>query len=303
MPVIFPPVRVGQPMCHQSLSVFPLYVPEGNPVDYCLADEAIHAEHVAVEEVGEQGTVPELIVENKGDVRVLFLEGEQLIGAKQNRVLNTSVLIPAKSKVRIPVSCVEHGRWHYSSPKFSSSDTMCHSPLRYALKSSVTMSLKSRSGHRSDQGAVWEEVERQQKSLGVSSETIAMSDTFGAHAQQVEDYRENLPYPEGAAGLAVAIGARVVAVDIFDKPATCARVWNRLLSGYVLDALEATQADHQAEPKDVETMLDASTHACWDEAPAIGEGEEFRAEFASNHASTLSLHGAPVHFSVLAARA
>jgi len=44
---------------------------------------------------------------------------------------------------------------------------------------------------------------------------------------------------EGATGLAVAIGNKVVALDLFDKPATCRKVWNRLLSGLVLDALEA----------------------------------------------------------------
>ena len=44
---------------------------------------------MTVEEVSEGGSVPNLFVENKGDIRVLFLEGEQLIGAKQNRVLNS----------------------------------------------------------------------------------------------------------------------------------------------------------------------------------------------------------------------
>jgi len=55
------------------------------------------------------GSVPDLLVDNRGDVRVLFLEGEELIGAKQNRILNTSVLVPAHSKIKIPVSCVEPG--------------------------------------------------------------------------------------------------------------------------------------------------------------------------------------------------
>jgi hypothetical protein len=38
----------------------------------------------------EAGPVPELRVENGSDIRVLFLEGEQLVGAKQNRILNIS---------------------------------------------------------------------------------------------------------------------------------------------------------------------------------------------------------------------
>ena len=90
----------------------PVLAPEGG-VDYLLSDEAIAAGSVTVEEVSEGGSVPDLLVTNPGDSRVLFLEGEELRGAKQNRVLNTSVLVAAHSKTTIPVSCVEQGRWRY----------------------------------------------------------------------------------------------------------------------------------------------------------------------------------------------
>ena len=111
-------VRVGEPVRFQSLSVFPLFDGHHVPVEYLLSDEGIGSGSVTVEEVSEAGSVPDLLVENKGDLRVLFLEGEQLIGAKQNRVLNTSVLIAAHSKIKIPVSCVEQGRWRVSFQAF-----------------------------------------------------------------------------------------------------------------------------------------------------------------------------------------
>ena len=144
MPLFFPPARVGQPIRHQALSVFPLFTESSGPLNYLLSDEAIRSSMVLVEEVGREGTVPELLVENKGDTRVLFLEGEQLVGAKQNRVLNTSVLIPARAKIKIPVSCVEQGRWRYSTGKFDSSKAMSSSMLRYALKASVSRSVMAK---------------------------------------------------------------------------------------------------------------------------------------------------------------
>ena len=55
--------------------------------------------------------MPELVVENPLDERVLLYDGEELVGAKQNRILNVSVLVEAKSTLTIPVSCVEQGRW------------------------------------------------------------------------------------------------------------------------------------------------------------------------------------------------
>ncbi len=152
MPVAFPEIRVGDPIRHDGLAVFPLFAEPSGGVEYVLADEAINAGSVAVEEVSEAGSVPDLAVENKGNVRVLFLEGEELVGAKQNRILNTSVLVAAHTKTKIPVSCVEAGRWGYKSRRFGSGGTHSPSRLRYCLRSSVSQSLKAERGHRSDQG-------------------------------------------------------------------------------------------------------------------------------------------------------
>jgi len=100
------------------------------------------------------------------------------VGAKQNRIMNTSELIAAHTKSKIPVSCVEAGRWGYRSRCFDSSGT--HSPvmLRRVLKASVSRSVREKRGYRSDQGEVWDEVARQQMALGAVSGTSAMSDTF-----------------------------------------------------------------------------------------------------------------------------
>jgi hypothetical protein len=51
------------------------------------------------------------------------MSGEQLLGAKQNRVLNISIMVASKSDLPIPVSGVEAGRWRYQSRKFASSGT------------------------------------------------------------------------------------------------------------------------------------------------------------------------------------
>ena len=156
---LLPEVRVGDPIRHESLAVFPLFSTVDARVDYLLSDEAILAGSVAVEEVSEGGSVPDLLVTNSGDSRVLFLEGEELRGAKQNRVLNTSVLVAAHSKTRIPVSCVEQGRWRYRSKQFASSDSHSSSKLRHILKKSAYASMKEGRGYTSDQMAVWSEVE------------------------------------------------------------------------------------------------------------------------------------------------
>ena len=67
-------------------------------------------------EVSEGGHVPETEeIVNEGELSVLLLDGEELLGAKQNRVLNLTILVPAHQTCVVPVSCVESGRWHHVS--------------------------------------------------------------------------------------------------------------------------------------------------------------------------------------------
>jgi hypothetical protein len=299
MSLHLPQFRVGQPLSCNTLTVIPLYAEAEFPAEYQLADEAIETAKVVVQEVNEAGSVPELLVENTGDSRVLFLEGEELRGAKQNRILNTSILVAAHTKTKVPVSCVEQGRWRYAGKHFGSSKTRSPHSMHYAMKSSVTESLKRSAGHRSDQGEVWREVQKTQAAFSVSSPTMAMADTYTNLSGKLAEYQEKLKYPAGAVGVAVAVGGKVVCVDAFDKPATCEKAWERILSGCIVAALEDESKTEQLEAEAVEKVLAESQTATWTEAPAVGEGKEFRAEFNGSVASALRLDEATVHLSVV----
>lgn len=192
MSVVLPKIRVGTPVGYRALTVFPLFDGSFEPVEYTLSDEGIGSGSVTVEEVSAAGSVPDLLVENKGDVRVLFLEGEELIGAKQNRVLNVSVLVAAHARTKIPVSCVEQGRWNYRSRRFDHGGRHSSSKLRGVLKKTVSESLQAKRGHRSNQSQVWHEVSRQQQALNTSSETQAMSDTYLAQEDRLAEFHERL---------------------------------------------------------------------------------------------------------------
>ncbi|QDU93346.1 ARPP-1 family domain-containing protein [Lignipirellula cremea] len=293
-------VEVGSPLTFHQLSVFPLFSSRTSGVDYLLVDEAVPDGGVVVEEVSEAGSVPNLKVENRTDRLVLFLEGEELVGARQNRVLNTSLLVAAGGQAQIPVSCVEQGRWRFTSRQFASG-SHSSSKLRMALKASVASSLRQEAGHRSDQSAVWAEVSRQQSALDTNSATAAMSDTMIAHAEGVERYRDQLPFVKNSSGLAVAIGAQLVAVDLFDKPATCEKIWKRLLSGYILEAFEAKTAG-LTDIAAVESLLAELNALPWTPAAAACEGKELRtAQGDRLHGSALLYDDTLIHASVMLA--
>jgi len=127
-----------------------------------------------------------------------------------------------------------------------------------------------------------------------------MSDTFETYRKRLGEFQENLRYEEGAIGAAVAIGGKVVACDLFDKPSTCRKVWNRLLTGFVLDALEGREQEKQAEAPDADKLVAELTDLAWEPVNPVGEGEESRAESKTgDHASALTLGGVLVHGSLV----
>jgi hypothetical protein len=283
--------------------VFPLFTETVSEVEYLLSTEALAEESITVEEVSESGSVPDLIVENKGDARVLFLEGEVLIGAKQNRILNLSVLLAAHSTTKIPVSCVEQGRWAYRSRTFGPSGMSSPSKLRHALKESVAESLQSGRGYQSDQLKVWKNIAKLHERLQVESETAAMSDAYVAYNDRIADYQCQLPYVDGAVGMAVAVGDRVAGIELFDKATTCAKVWGRMISGYVVDALEAGETTTTIDVNAVEQLLTRAASCNWEAAVPVGEGTDYRAALPhGDHASALVFEQTVVHGCVVVAR-
>ena len=324
----FDGVEVQEPSVCENMAVFPLrrLRAEGERAtrrEYLLAAEAIGEGRVQVVEVDADGSVSHLLVKNRAGQAVLFVEGEELIGAKQNRVLNTSVLVGSDTECVIPVSCIEQGRWNELSRSLDSAGRVSPSHLRHKLKRSVTRSLRRKRGHRSDQTEVWQDIHVQQRDMKVDSKTVAMTDTFERYKKRIERIRAALPWRAGTEGLVVAVDGRIVGMDLFDSNEVCAEAWDRLLAGYALDALRAelkraisgerelvgvqssversTRRDQQeAVPQrsEIEMFLERLDQSEWEEASAVGEGREFRLELGPHQqASILHWHGRSLHSS------
>jgi len=91
------PIQLGDPIEHCAIVVAPLF-PRSDPrAQYLTLDQAV-ALGFTVTEVDAAGSVPELLAHNPLDASVLLYDGEELIGAKQNRILNVTVLVTAASE-------------------------------------------------------------------------------------------------------------------------------------------------------------------------------------------------------------
>src|SRR5215213_1159080 len=101
-------IQLGETVEHRGAVIAPLFPRVSPRAAYVTLEEAL-ALGFRVTEVDAAGSVPELLAVNPLDADVLLYEGEELLGAKQNRILNVTVLAASRSETRIPVSCVEEG--------------------------------------------------------------------------------------------------------------------------------------------------------------------------------------------------
>jgi hypothetical protein len=150
-------LELGRLQSHRNMGVIPLTAESSGP-EYVTLKQALEKNFLTIKEISESGSVLELKVINHSDIPVLLLDGEELSGAKQNRVLNTSILLKKKSETVIPVSCTEQGRWSYVSDRFDDSDVVMSPKIRRKKARSVSASLRESQEYRSDQSEVWGDI-------------------------------------------------------------------------------------------------------------------------------------------------
>jgi len=239
----FSRIEIGRSSQFRNLTLFPLF-PRNTSIrdlDYLLLEDAIAQGKVRIAELKAGGSVPELSLTNMAELPVLLVDGEELIGAKQNRVLNLTILAPAKQTIVIPVSCVEAGRWNMVNPALKPSGHVMYMGLRGKRVSQVSQSIRSTGSRCSDQSAVWEDIAGKSERLGVASPTRAMSAIYEQHANFVEEFARSFAWQQGQIGAAFAMGGDIVGLDVFDHPEVMRRFFGKLVRSYALDVMDAAK--------------------------------------------------------------
>jgi ARG and Rhodanese-Phosphatase-superfamily-associated Protein domain len=277
------PIQLGEPVAHRGVVVAPLFPREQPRAQYLTLEEALPL-GFRVAEVDAAGSVPELAVVNPLESNVLLYDGEELLGAKQNRILNVTVLVAARSKTRIPVSCVEQGRWHTRSAFFGAAPHAAYPELRRRKAERLSAAPMARGVAQSE---VWDGLSEKAGRLGVDSPTGAQADVFDAHERDLGALRTAFPLQAGQSGALLALDGRFC-LDYVSQPQAFARLYPKLLEGYLLDALEALDGKPAADP---EGFVTAIAEAPCSRGASAGLGEDVRLRGESLVGSGLELEG------------
>lgn len=278
----FKGLEFGELKHHGSMAVLPVFTKQESELGYLTLSEALKADLVEISEMNEMGTVSELKVSNTADLPVLILDGEELLGAKQNRIVNTTILLKERSLTVIPVSCVEQGRWSYKSRNFKDSSRLAHSKLRNLKSVSVKKSVEDYGEHFSDQGAVWDAIHDIEMKTHLHSPTSAMGDIYDEFTEDMKDYLETFELVEGQTGLLVFINGEVLGLDIISNRSAYSNLHKKLVESYALDSMlqDTKKTDVKINPEAAHKFVEGIVECDESRNESVGYGFDLR--FASD---------------------
>jgi len=243
-------IKVVGPFNKDNLTLFVLSGPDRMKNKNILTlNEALKQNKVTVYETSN---VNQLEIENHSDDIVFVQSGQILKGGKQDRTLQSDIMLPPKSsRVPINVFCVEHGRWTKrlgeSSSAFHSASALVPAPaLRYAARCA------------NDQSMVWQQVENAQRKLSsnlgaclkssVSPSSLQLSlenEKVKASVQnRLKDLNGIVDKTPNAIGYVCAVNGKITSADIYATSALFKKLWPDLLQACAVESLS-----EQAEGK------------------------------------------------------
>jgi ARG and Rhodanese-Phosphatase-superfamily-associated Protein domain len=288
-------LQLGDPVEHRGIVIVPLFPRCDAVAEYITLDEAL-PRGFRVTEASDAGLVPELLVENPLTEDVLLYDGEEVVGAKQNRILNVTVLVEARSELPIPVSCVEEGRWHAQSAEFAAASHTANPRVRRRKAEALQAQPLARGVAQAD---VWDEVALTADRLEVTSRTGANADAFQMHRGSLSRLEQAFPIQPGQCGAVLALGGDLC-LDLVSRPDAFAQLWPKLRSGYLLDALDRLDRP-AASPDAVAGFLASVSDAAAARRPSAGRGDDVRLTGGSILGSGLELDGELVQLSAFSA--
>ena len=260
--------RLGEPQVAGPLAVFPVLAGSRARLDYRAFAQAVEL-GALVKELESSAAVGRLLVHNPTDLPLLVYEGEEVLGAQQNRLFDGSVLVAAGERLELDVSCVEQGRWDHRRHR----EAMRPSPQ--AADPSLRRRKRRAIEHhgRADQGEVWSAVAGRLAYHGVDSNSAAMSDLYERRRGDLGELSGVVRHVDDQVGAVACVAGVPVALDLVSRPEVFAALLGPLAQGYALDALGAPEAVARTGP--ATDFLHSALGAARHERPTPGMGSAF----------------------------
>lgn len=219
-------IKLLKPQVHENLAIIPLKT-EKSYIDILTLKKGFELGLAEVKEC-DNSQVNTLIVKNKAVTPLILIDGEEVVGGDQNRIVNATILIGAKSEMGIPVSCTEKGRWAYKS-EFKQSNYIANYNTRRAKE------YASRKHHHY-QDVIWSSINDLENENAFASPTSAMEESYENlkidHNKIIKEF-EIVP---GQNGVLIIVDGEIKGFELFLNSEIYKEFHEKILKSYLIDS-------------------------------------------------------------------
>ena len=287
--------NVSEPVEKNNITAFFLSSIEKNNNKYLSFSEAIAKNKVQISEVNKEGLLTKLSVSNKSSDNIIILNGELIIGTqiRQDRIVDSTVLIPGYATVLINTFCGEQYRWSPRlSNKISTSESLYFSSGRANNAADINTKL-------SKQCRIWSEISEKISDFNVKSFTNSVDQIYKKKKVNVEEIVNFFKIPSEAVGVALGINNQLVNIDIFSNNCMLQIYLPKIIRSIALDSFKKISKKSYLKKKDVHRFL-RQIHQANKQKRKVVEGtlgEELQFNSESVAGSILYHKEQTVHFS------
>ena len=221
-----PNIELLKPQVHKNIAVIPLKT-EHPYIDILTLKKGLELGLVNVKECSHS-QVNTVIVENNSVTPLILIDGDEIVGGDQNRIVNSTVLIDAKSEMNIPVSCSEKNRWAFKS-EFKQSNYIAN------YKTRVAKEYASRTSNHF-QDVIWSSIDELESENSFKSPTAAMEESYENLKVNHKKIISEFTIEDNQTGALIIINGEIKGFELFFNSEMYKEFHEKILKSYLIDA-------------------------------------------------------------------
>ncbi len=236
-------------------------------------DQLFENDLASVQEIGIEGRVEEVRVNNFSKDFLFISDGEAIVGAKQNRIAERSVIIAPYYSQKIPVKCVEQNRWNYEEGmEFAKSDFVLHPKAR-----EEKAELLKKGENNKIQSVVWKNI----NDLCTKHEVSCMSMDLGTIIHDSKklydfDYFDKVKNIDFNAYIVSGVGRTFI--EFFYDDEVCKRHVKKSIQGWLADADDLTKSVDINKEEVVKSFIKSE----WKEEDPVSIEQAYSSDLENN---------------------
>ncbi|MDO5850062.1 MAG: tubulin-like protein [Methanobacteriaceae archaeon] len=277
---------------YNNISIIPLKSNSSTKADIMSLKKGLELGLVEVKEC-EPSTVNTIMVTNNAVTPLILVDGDEITGAKQNRIVNTTILIPPKTTMPVSVSCTEHGRWHF---KDNSESKAIFSHSEYFANSNTRRAKAQNSYNDMDcQAVVWDSISQVESRMEFKSATAALNDSYENVMKDQEECIEHFKVLDGQTGLIAIIDGEVRGVELFANHRMYKDYHDKIIKSYIIDSLNTENIENNLSNEEIIKIVEDISNSKVKKDTTKGLGESFKFSNDYGNGSALVYDGEIIH--------